>query len=34
VADVFYVHELGGAKVAPGPRYVEIHDALVRVIDG
>ena len=31
VADVFYVSELGergGAKVARGPRYGEIHDAL------
>jgi [protein-PII] uridylyltransferase len=34
VADVFYVNELGGAKVVPGPRYAEIHDALVRTIEG
>jgi [protein-PII] uridylyltransferase len=34
VADVFYVNELGGSKVIPGPRYVEIHDALVRTIEG
>jgi [protein-PII] uridylyltransferase len=34
VADVFYVSELSGAKVAPGPRYAEIHDALVRTIEG
>ena len=34
VADVFYVNELDGAKVAPGPRYRQIHDALVKAIDG
>jgi [protein-PII] uridylyltransferase len=33
VADVFYVSELDGAKVTPGPRYREIHDALVAAID-
>jgi [protein-PII] uridylyltransferase len=35
VADVFYVSELGergGAKVARGPRYGEIHDALVQAV--
>jgi [protein-PII] uridylyltransferase len=30
VADVFYVHELDGSKVAPGARYQEIHEALAR----
>lgn len=30
VADVFYVSELDGSKVAAGPRYQRIHDALVR----
>jgi [protein-PII] uridylyltransferase len=34
VADVFYVSEIGGTKVAPGPRYKEIHAALVRAIEG
>jgi [protein-PII] uridylyltransferase len=34
VADVFYVNELQGTKVVPGPRYVEIRDALVRTIEG
>ena len=34
VADVFYVSELGGSKVVPGPRYAEIHDALVRTLEG
>jgi [protein-PII] uridylyltransferase len=29
VADVFYVNELDGSKVAPGPRRQQIHDALV-----
>jgi [protein-PII] uridylyltransferase len=33
VADVFYVGEVDGAKVAPGPRCQEIHDALVHAID-
>jgi [protein-PII] uridylyltransferase len=28
VADVFYVNELDGSKVALGPRFKEIHDAL------
>ncbi|MGH7435740.1 MAG: HD domain-containing protein, partial [Polyangiaceae bacterium] len=35
VADVFYVSELGergGAKVVRGPRYGEIHDALVQAV--
>ncbi len=34
VADVFYVNELAGTKVVPGPRYEEIHDVLVRTIEG
>jgi [protein-PII] uridylyltransferase len=34
VADVFYVNELDGTKVVPGPRFAEIHDALVRTIEG
>jgi [protein-PII] uridylyltransferase len=34
VADVFYVNELAGPKVVPGPRYAEIHDALVKTIEG
>jgi [protein-PII] uridylyltransferase len=34
VADVFYVSELDGSKVAPGPRYAAVHDALVRAIEG
>jgi len=34
VADVFYVSELDGDKVARGPRYKEIQDALVRAVDG
>jgi [protein-PII] uridylyltransferase len=33
VADVFYVRELDGSKVAPGPRHDEIHDVLVRSVD-
>jgi len=33
VADVFYVNELDGAKVAPGPRYGQIHDALVGAVE-
>jgi len=32
VADVFYVGELDGSKVARGPRYQQIHDALVRAV--
>ncbi len=32
VADVFYVSELDGSKVAPGPRHQQIHDALVRAV--
>ncbi|MDP9149717.1 MAG: [protein-PII] uridylyltransferase [Myxococcota bacterium] len=34
VADVFYVSELTGAKVAPGARHQEIRDALVRAVSG
>jgi [protein-PII] uridylyltransferase len=34
VADVFYVGELDGSKVVRGPRYHEIHDALVRAVGG
>jgi [protein-PII] uridylyltransferase len=34
VADVFYVGELDGSKVARGRRYSEIHDALVRAVEG
>ena len=34
VADVFYVRELDGAKVAPGPRHDEIREALVRAVAG
>jgi len=30
---VFYVNELDGAKVAPGPRYGQIHDALVGAVE-
>jgi [protein-PII] uridylyltransferase len=33
VADVFYVSELDGSKVAPGERYGVIRDALVQAID-
>jgi [protein-PII] uridylyltransferase len=33
VADVFYVNELDGSKVAPGPRYGQIHDALVGAVE-
>ena len=32
VADVFYVNELDGSKVAPGERFKEIRDSLVRAI--
>jgi [protein-PII] uridylyltransferase len=32
VADVFYVNELDGKKVTPGPRYREIHHALLGAI--
>jgi [protein-PII] uridylyltransferase len=32
VADVFYVSDLDGRKVAPGPRFREIHDALMKAI--
>ena len=34
VADVFYVSERDGSKVAPGARREQIHDALVRAIAG
>jgi len=34
VADVFYVAEIDGAKVARGPRYHQIHEALVRAVEG
>jgi [protein-PII] uridylyltransferase len=34
VADVFYVGELDGSKVARGPRYHQIHEALVRAVEG
>jgi len=30
IADVFYVRELDGAKVAPGARHQEIREALIR----
>jgi len=33
VADVFYVSELDGTKVAPGARHQQIHDALLRAVD-
>jgi [protein-PII] uridylyltransferase len=33
VADVFYVSELDGSKVAGGLRYRQIHDALTRAIE-
>jgi len=33
VADVFYVQERGGGKVAPGARYKEIGAKLREVID-
>ncbi len=32
VADVFYVAELDGRKVPPGPRHAEIREALARAI--
>jgi [protein-PII] uridylyltransferase len=32
VADVFYVSELDGSKVAAGARYKQIHEALLKVI--
>ena len=32
MADVFYVSELDGSKVAPGPRYREIHDTLMAAL--
>jgi [protein-PII] uridylyltransferase len=32
VADVFYVSELDGSKVAPGPRYKEVHEAVMRAV--
>ncbi|MGO8737203.1 MAG: hypothetical protein ACLQVM_30935, partial [Terriglobia bacterium] len=34
VADVFYVNELDGSKVAPGARYKEIQEALYRASVG
>ena len=34
VADVFYVNELDGSRVKPGPRFGAIHDALVQAVDG
>jgi len=34
VADVFYVSELDGSKVARGPRYQEIHGALIQAVGG
>ncbi len=34
VADVFYVGELDGAKIKRGARYQQIHDALVRAVEG
>jgi [protein-PII] uridylyltransferase len=34
VADVFYVSELDGSKVERGPRYGEIHSALIRAVGG
>ncbi len=33
VADVFYVSELDGSKVAPGARHQQIHDALMSAVD-
>ena len=33
-ADVFYVNDVDGAKVSGGARHQEIHDALVRAIEG
>jgi [protein-PII] uridylyltransferase len=33
VADVFYVRELDGGKVARGPRYKEIHDSLIKAVN-
>lgn len=34
VADVFYVNEEGGAKVAPGKRSVEVRAALLAALEG
>jgi [protein-PII] uridylyltransferase len=34
VADVFYVRELDGSKLASGSRQQEVREALVRAIDG
>jgi [protein-PII] uridylyltransferase len=34
VADVFYVNELDGSKVAPGPRFKEIREALLEAARG
>jgi [protein-PII] uridylyltransferase len=33
VADVFYVSELDGSKVTPGPRYQEVRQALLRAVE-
>ena len=33
-ADVIYVNDVDGAKVSDGVRRKEIHDALVRAIEG
>ena len=32
VADVFYVNELDGSKVAPGPRFKAVRDALLAAV--
>jgi len=32
VADVFYVSELDGSKVAPGARYKQVHERLIQAI--
>ena len=32
VADVFYVNELDGSKVAPGPRFKAIREALLAAV--
>jgi [protein-PII] uridylyltransferase len=32
VADVFYVSELDGSKVAQGPRYRQIHETLIKAL--
>lgn len=33
VADVFYVNELDGSKVAPGPRFKAVRDALLAAVN-